>query len=532
MIFHNELSPLWLDAGKKPEFSALRKDLVVDVAVVGAGITGLTTAYHLAKAGKSVAVLEAGRVAEGESGRTTAHLTHVFDSYPQEIKRRFDSQTAKLVWQGLAFAIQQIEDLQTAEGIDCDFARVPGYLFIDDPSDEGRLEEVEKVATEIGFPPARQRPNALSIPAVGMLEFQQQARFHPLKYLMGLLVRLSEMGVKIYEDTHVADVTEGEPITVATAFGVKVRAKDVVLASHVPMNRVTLHTKQAAYRTYVIGLRVPKGSFPDALLWDTHDPYHYVRLQPMANFDLLIVGGEDHKTGQMKTNAEPFAELIRYAHRFLRVPGEVLFHWSGQIMEPVGGLPFIGENPGTHHEWVATGFSGDGMTLGTLAAHMISERILGRKTPWDAAFDPSRSVIHGVKDFVEENVDFPAYMVKDRLHHIANESLAGLRAGEGGIYKLSGKKLAVSRLDDGRLVAVSPVCTHLGCIVHYNSLERTWDCPCHGSRFAREGGVINGPAVKALEPLPVESEHAAELDEESNKAPACRLGDTPEAWVT
>lgn len=529
MIHHNELSPLWLDSGPKRSYPALRRHLEVDIAVVGAGVTGLTTAYLLAKAGVSVVVLEAGRVAEGESGRTTAHLTHVADALPH-VRRRLDLGTTKLVWDGLKLAITQIERTIAEEGLDCDFARVPGYLFTDDKDRADDLLAVEKAAHAMGYPCVQACPAGLAGAAVdAMLEFPEQGRLHPAKYLAGLAGRLADRRVPIYEDTHVDHIEDGEPVIVSTVTGEEVRCRQVVIASHVPMNRVTLHTKLAAYRTYVIGLRVPRGAFPDALFWDMQTPYHYVRIQPGSAYDVLVVGGEDHKTGRMDDGTTPFAALTQFAHRDLGMPHDVLYRWSGQIMEPVDGRPFIGENPGSRHEFVATGYGGDGMTYGTLAAHMLAERIQGRETPWDKAFDPHRLGLHGVKDvreFVGTNADFPAYLIRDRLDSGLPESPANLRPGEGGLYRLAGRRLAIARLDDGRLVALSPVCTHLGCIVHYNDLERTWDCPCHGSRYSSEGGVLNGPAVKDLEPLPLATV-------ESEPAERVRVySDVSDTWVT
>ena len=326
------------------------------------------------------------------------------------------------------------------------------------------------------------------------LRFPRQAQFHPLAYLAGLTRAIQQRGGRIYGQTHVTGVESGPPARVATEAGHTVTADFVVCATNTPIiDWLVIHSKQAAYRTFAIGARVPEGSVPAALYWDTADPYHYVRLHG----DLLIVGGEDHKTGQEDDGYDRFAYLEAWSRERFPI-GEVEFKWSGQVMEPVDGLAYIGRNPGDkRHILVATGDSGQGMTHGTIAGILLTDLIAGRPNAWEGLYDPSRKSIRAVAEYLKENVN----VAKQYLDYVSPgevRSADEIRPGGGAVLREGLTKLAVHRDEGGALHSLSAVCPHLGCIVHWNSLERTWDCPCHGSRFAVDGAVLNGPAVSGL----------------------------------
>jgi glycine/D-amino acid oxidase-like deaminating enzyme/nitrite reductase/ring-hydroxylating ferredoxin subunit len=331
------------------------------------------------------------------------------------------------------------------------------------------------------------------------LEFPQQAQFHPLDYLAGLARGIERRGGRIFLGTHADLIEGGKPARVTTALGHVVTADAVVVATNTPVQDiVTIHTKQMAYRTFVVGASVPAGSVPSILLWDTADPYHYVRRTRHARdgFDLLIVGGEDHKAGQADDADDRYARLEPWARE--RFPVEdIAYRWSGQVMEPVDGIAFIGLNPGDENVYVATGDSGNGMTHGTIAGILLADLVAGRENAWATLYDPSRLPLRALTKYTQENLNTAAQF-KDWVTPGEVDSAGEIAAGSGAIVRRGLSKVAAYRDDDGQLIELSATCTHLGCIVHWNGAEKSWDCPCHGSRFDKLGKVINGPANKGL----------------------------------
>lgn len=494
---------LWLDT-TAPRFSPLAGELAVDVAVVGGGVTGLTTAYLLAQEGVKVALFERHRLFHGESGHTTAHLTCVTDTRLSEWVKRFGRDHAAAIWDAGLAAILQIQQIIHDTGIECDFQRVPGFLvaaFGQDVAQEvPSLQQEAKLAAELGFDvfyldsvPGLHRPG---------YRIANQAKFHPGKYLAGLAGALSEKGVPIYEASEVGDFHESPRYIVVN--GHCVHCEQVVLATHSlnsgfesPLNRDLLQTKLAAYNSYAIGAKLPKGRMPEALYWDTNDPYFYLRIDRAGDHDYLIWGGEDHKTGQETATAARYAALER-ALRQVLPEAEVDRYWSGQVLETNDGLPFIGrESPA---QFLSTGFAGNGMTFGTLSAMMARDEIRGTRNPWRHLFALDRRTLtpSSLWDYLAENKDYPYYLLKGRLSQGEKGSLGEVRPGEGRILAIGGRKIAVYRAEDGVLTQLSPVCPHLGCTVAWNAAEQTWDCPCHGSRFTSLGEVIAGPAECSL----------------------------------
>jgi glycine/D-amino acid oxidase-like deaminating enzyme/nitrite reductase/ring-hydroxylating ferredoxin subunit len=501
-------SSYWLDSAAISPFSKLNQDVTVDVAVVGGGITGLTAAYLLASAGKSVALLERGRCAQAETGHTTAHLTMVTDLRLRDLVSRVGGTHAQATWDAGLAAISQIDTLVRQHSIDCGFDWVDGYLHAPPQRSNGepiesqaqQLAQEAELASDMGFD-AEFVP---SVPGVEMpgIRFPGQARLHPRQYLAGLARAVTDLGGRIFEHTE-AEEFRDDPLTI-TANGHAVRCHDVILATHNPLVGVSsllgatlFQTKLALYTTYVIAGRVPKGNVPDALLWDTEDPYHYVRLEPHRTHDLVIFGGEDHKTGQTADTEGCYDALEKTL--LARIPAvEPTRRWSGQVIETPDGLPYIGPIAG--HQFVATGFGGNGMTFGTLGGMMLSDAILGRDNPWSELFSPDRSALgRGLWDYVRENADYPYYLIRGRFAGAEDKSLRAVRRGTGAVIERDGKKVAVYRDETGATTVRSAICTHMGCVVGWNTAEGTWDCPCHGSRFKTSGEVISGPAE---EPLP------------------------------
>jgi glycine/D-amino acid oxidase-like deaminating enzyme/nitrite reductase/ring-hydroxylating ferredoxin subunit len=491
-----EPKSLWIATTRYPRFKPLQGAVSVDVAVIGGGISGLTAATLLKAAGRSVAVIEAGRVAEGVTGYTTAHLTEVVDASFGTLISNFGEDGARQAVQATRAALETIAGFVRDRGIECGFHRVPGFFYTEHAEGVAGVREEVDAAQRLGLQAAYTEDVPLPFPVRGALRLEDQARFHVRQYLLPLLRDVPGRGSHVFEDTRVVEVDDGEPCVVRTENGT-VTARDVVMATHVPLNRFFLQTKLAHYRSYV--LAGPAGTdVPDGLFWDDEDPYHYIRVQEVDGERLAIVGGEDHKVGQDDDTEERYQALREYAHRRLKLR-RITYRWSAQVAEPVDGLPYLGRNTMSSHVYVGTGYSGTGMTFGTLAAMVATDLILGRENPWVKLFDATRvKPLAAARDFVSENVDFPAHLVADRLKSAEGDSFRDVGRGEGAILEIEGKKRAVYRDDQGAVHVLNPVCTHLGCLVGFNTAEKSWDCPCHGSRFRPDGEVINGPAVKPL----------------------------------
>ncbi|HET7434797.1 MAG TPA: FAD-dependent oxidoreductase [Thermoanaerobaculia bacterium] len=487
-----QTTPLWLATTNAPPRETLRGEIHADVVIIGAGITGLTAAVLLQERGKKVVVLEKERVAEGESGHTTAHLTEAVDARYHSIKRHFSKEAAKQVADASRAAIEQIEHFIKRYSIHCHFERVPGYLYTEKRKYVAELKNESLSAREAGCKAEwiEEGSVPLPFPTRGAVRFDNQAQFHPREYLLALAAR-----VPLYEKTQVVKIAPG---LVETEHG-KVHAEEIIEATNVPIAGSTIvHTKQTAYRTYAMAFEV-SGEHPQGLFWDTADPYHYTRWQTTDAGTYLIIGGEDHKVGHDEDSEAAFARLREYA---VSLWGDLplRYQWSGQIAEPHDGLPFIGKS-GTHY--ISTGYSGQGMTFGTVGGMILADLITKRDNEWAKLFDPARIPKHGLRDFAAQNAEFPARVLADRLtsHDVESKDAFDVKAGEGKIIKLEGKKVAAYRDDAGTLHCVSPICTHMKCDVAWNTAERSWDCPCHGSRFGPDGHVLNGPAKVDLEKI-------------------------------
>lgn len=508
---------LWQEE-ELPSFPPLATDLRTDVCVIGAGIAGLTTAFLLAHAGKKVVVIDDGPVAGGETSRTTAHLSNAIDDRYVEIERLYGEKGANLAFHSHSMAIQLIEKIATREKIQCDFERLDGYLFVPPGEDPKVLDEELEAAHQAGFTAVSRVAQA---PIAGYdtgpaLRFPQQGQFHIIKYLRGLVRRIIELGGQIYCHTRASDEIEsGPPARVTTENGQQILADHVVVATNSPINNrwadlFAIHMRQAPYRTYVIGARVPSGSVEKALYWDTDEPYHYVRLQKApssmngaeADDEILIVGGEDHKTGQADDAEERYARLEAWARERFPAIQEVVYRWSGQVQETADGLALIGPNPGDKpHIYIITGDSGMGMTHGTIGGMIITDSILGLENPWADLYAPSRRMSRqAASDLLRENINVAAQF-GDYLRGGDVADAQEIPRGEGAVISHGMHQTAAYRDEQGTLHEHSAVCPHLGCLVAWNSEEKSWDCPCHGSRFDGTGRVINGPAAQDLAPI-------------------------------
>lgn len=492
---------LWIATAPGPSYAPLRGDLSVDVAIVGSGITGITAAGILKDAGLKVAVLDAGRIARGVTGHTTAHLTEVIDHPFGQLIETFGVDGARLALQSTRAAVEHIAATVRRRKLSCDFKRVAGYSYTESRDGLTALREELEAARTIGLAVDLVKDIPLPFETEGGLRFDDQAQFHVRRYLLPQAARIPGGGGHVFEDTQALEVKDGEPCRVVTARGT-ITARDVLLATHAPLDNKTIQTKVAQYRSYVLGCRVA-GPAPAGLFWDDEDPYHYIRSQPTSRGDVVIIGGEDHKVGQEEDTEARYEALLGYARERFDVRS-VEYRWSAQTLEPVDGLPYIGRDTGAGHVYVATGFSGTGMTFGTVSALVLADAVLGRPNPWAELYDSGRlKPAKSVGTFLKENVDYPTYLVRDRLKRPKGRSIADVPRGGGCVLLVDGERIAVSRDDAGTARAVSAVCTHMGCIVRWNGAERSWDCPCHGSRFDAAGRVLDGPASRNLEPRPV-----------------------------
>jgi glycine/D-amino acid oxidase-like deaminating enzyme/nitrite reductase/ring-hydroxylating ferredoxin subunit len=493
-----------------PAPAQLTSDAEADVVIVGAGIAGLTTAYLLTKEGKRVVVIDDGPLAGGETCRTTAHLTHALDDRYYELERLHGEHGARLAAESHTAAIDKIEAIVAEEQIDCDFTRLDGYLFAPASEDPAELEDELRAAHRAGLADVErvERAPLPSFDTGAALRFPRQGQFHILKYLRGLIDAIRARGGQIYTGTHADKITGGSDARVETSGGATVRASAVVVATNSPVNDlVAIHTKQAPYRTYVVGGRVARGSVPQILLWDTPDPYHYVRLQREdeseggdgKEYDVLIVGGEDHKTGQADDTEERFRCLEEWTRERFPQVESFPYRWSGQVLEPVDGMAFIGRNPlDSDNVFIATGDSGNGMTHGTIAGMLLTDLIMGRENRWAELYDPSRKTLGAIRDFAEENLNVAAQYT-DLVTPGEVSDASEIKAGDAAVIRRGVTKVACYRDESGTLHERSAICAHLGCVVHWNPTEKTWDCPCHGSRYhPTDGHVVNGPAISGL----------------------------------
>ncbi|MGM8228985.1 FAD-dependent oxidoreductase [Cellvibrio sp. ARAG 10.3] len=494
---------LWLATETAPPFPALTSDATTDVCVIGAGIGGLTTAYLLACAGKSVVVIDAIGIGAGETGRTTAHFFPP-DEWYASLEDSFGTEQAAQISSSYKAATDLVESIIASEAIDCHFERLPGYLFSLAKEGHEEIENEFQAAQRAGAESTKlERVPGLSFDSGVCIEFQRLAQFHPMKYLNGLAKAIVKRGGKIFCGTRASAITHNDDGHVVNTQGGNISSAAVVVATNTPFNKETMltHTKQAPYQTYVVGVRVPKGSVPRVLLWDTGDPYYYVRLaedDQQPDYDILVVGGADHKTGHDKHPQHRYDQLEQWVRERFPMALSVEYRWSGQVMEPADGLAYLGRNPlGDKNTYIITGDSGNGMTHCTIGAMIISDLICGRENKWEALYSPKRKITHGLAEFFSEQADV-AMKYSEWLSAGEVKSVEDIRHGEGAIVREGIHKLAVYRDEQGSLHSLSAKCTHMGCVVHFNAAERSWDCPCHGSRFSTSGDVLHGPATSPL----------------------------------
>jgi glycine/D-amino acid oxidase-like deaminating enzyme/nitrite reductase/ring-hydroxylating ferredoxin subunit len=497
----HESVPVWHDPFAERIPTEAPRD--ADICVIGAGIAGLTTAYLLQRDGREVQVIDAYGVGAGETGRTTAHLTAVLDDRLSHLEKLFGRERTQLAVASHLAAIDRIEKLTNEESIACDFERVDGYLMATTPAQRELLLSECEASQWAGYRDVEQvqslQTDQLAFGSMG-LRFGGQAMFHATRYLDGLARAFLRRGGRIAVGARAIKVQGGKDANVLLDDGSRIRARHIVVATNTPFNdRVKMHTKQHAYRTYVVTFELPPDGFPPLLLWTLDDPYFYARRVRIGQRDLLMVGGADHKVGQENDAAARFHAIEAWTSKHARQAGAVRHRWSGQVMEPIDGLAFIGRNPmDDDNVYIATGDSGHGMTHGTLAGMIISDLVQGRDNRFSRLYDPSRKTVRAAGTYLEENANFVGHMVRDWVKGAEVEDAVEIPREQGAILRNGIAPVAVYRDAEGVLHERSAVCTHLGCVVQWNAGEKSWDCPCHGSRFGIDGAVLNGPARQPL----------------------------------
>ena len=508
---------LWRAEFEPLTYPPLQVDTECDLVVIGSGIAGLSSAYEAARFGAKVVVIDRQDITGGMTARTTAHLATEIDDRYYDLIEAVGEEQAKLYHESQVAAVSRIEQICEDEGIDADFARLSGYLVPADASYQSELEreydacrklEVEAEWSDIAPVPLPDGTRALKFP--------NQGRFHPLKYCAGLCLAIQKLGGQLYSRTAYIDHDEtGDGVIIRTDAGPTIRAGAALFATNVPVNdRVKVHTKQVPMRTYVIAGRVPSASVEDALVWDTLEPYHYVRLQPAGDGqDWLIVGGEDHRSGTANDMQDRFAKLENWARERFPQLETAEHRWSGQVMEPVDFLPYSGRD-GSDRIYIHSGDSGQGITNGVAGSLNFIALYRNDKARFGELFAPERKPKAGIS--LKEYAGGQGPVLANLSEYLGPGEVGSvdeIEPGEGAILRRGLAKHAVYRAEDGAITERSAVCTHVGCIVHWNGFEKCWDCPCHGSQFLPDGTVINGPAVSPLATVDESAERSTELHE-------------------
>ncbi|MFZ2490534.1 MAG: FAD-dependent oxidoreductase [Thermoanaerobaculia bacterium] len=494
---------LWEGTAAEVSFPSLTQDLEVDVAIVGGGITGVTAAQLLADSGKRVAVLEAHRIGGGTTGHSTGNLHAVVDDFLHVVQKKWGDDVLRAVCGSRQAAIAHVERTVERYALDCSFARRPHTIF---PTDDSQVEimEREHAAAVAGGLEASLTSTVPMPMAIGRgLRIDRQVQFHPLSYTRLLAQAIRSERCQIFEQTKAEEIDAKEYV-IATAGG-RVRAEKIVLATHSPKGFHLVQTELGPYREYGIAAVLSGDAFPEGIFWTLEQPMnHSIRSFDANGTKYLVVIGEKHKVGQHDNAEDYYANVESYARTHFPV-ASIAFTWSGQHYHAADQLPFIGQSGTNDDLFIATGFSTNGLLWGPVAAAIITDDILGRANEWAGVFRANRfTPAKSAKNFAKENADVAAQYAKDYLRRADVQALADIPAGEGRIASIDGRKVAVHRSASGEWTALSPVCTHLGCLVHWNTFEKSWDCPCHGSRFAPDGDVLEGPAIAALEKREIE----------------------------
>lgn len=487
-------------------------DQLYDEIIVGGGITGLSTALLLQHAGKKCLLAESHTIGFGTTGGTTAHLNTFFDTSYNKIIKDFGLEKAKLLAKGSKAAIALIKQNIETYSIDCDYSELDGFLFSMNENQDKELDDIVDASKKLNVAVKYATNSPVQIPYLKIASFESQAQFNPIKYIFSLAKQFENLGGIIcqhHKVLHVKNVNDDD-LEVETSDG-NFKTKNVIYATHIPPGVNLLHFRCAPYRSYAMAIKLKDDNYPNALVYDMYDPYHYYRTQKVDDEFYLIAGGEDHKTGHEDNTDACFRRLESHVKSYFNVK-EIAYKWSSQYYEPTDGLPYIGKLPGTNENiYVATGFGGNGMIYGTLAGIIFSNILLNGKSVYQDLFDPNRlKPVAGFSNFVKEGADVVSNLISGKFSSEKIKELTEIAAGEAKVVKYEGHTLALYKDEHHGLHALNSSCTHIGCTVAWNTTERSWDCPCHGARFSIEGEMLNAPAQKNLEKIELNVEKPEE----------------------
>lgn len=487
-----------------PDFVPQHKSIpeeIFDILIVGGGMTGIATGLLLQKSGKTCIVAEAHTLGFGTSGGTTAHLNTFMDNPYNKIISNFGENNAQLLAEVARKALDLISDNVRDHQIDCAHTSLPGFLYSQTEDQTKELEDILEGSKKAGIDISYTNEIPVPIPFEKAAVIQDQAQFHPSKYLFGIAKAFEAAHGVILQGCRVESVEENNIIEAKTTLG-NIKARHLIYATHIPPGVNLLHFRCAPYRSYAMAVKLKDNNYPEGLAYDMYDPYHYYRTQEVNGELYLIAGGEDHKTAHEENTEACFTRLESHVRTYFDIE-KVVNRWSSQYFEPADGLPYIGHLPGGgQNVWVATGFGGNGMTYSHASALVFHEIFIARENRYSDLFNPNRiKPVAGFTNFVKENADVVSNMIGGFFSHEKIESLAELAPGEARIVKFEGHRIALYKDEAGKLHAVNPVCPHAKCNVGWNNAEKSWDCPCHGSRFTFDGELLTGPARSDLEKI-------------------------------
>ena len=488
----------WIASTEGTNYPGVKENIKVDALIAGGGITGISCAYLLKKEGLKVALLEADGISKGATGHTTAKISSQHRLIYSRLIQQFGEEKAQQYAQANERAILEIKNIVKENNIDCDLMDRSAFVYTEKEENIQKIEEEARAASGMGIKTSFTEETGLPFPVKAALRFDGQAQFHPRKYLLALTKLIAGEGSHVFEDSKIVQVQEGPPYKVLTAEGVEITADQVIIATHYPLTGRVLPyvVKLYADRSYIIAVKAKK-PFPPGMYLRAEYPGRSLRSQPFEGGELILVGGENHKTGQEVNAVERYKNLVNFAEKTFQVE-EVPYRWSTQDYRTMDGVPFIGHySSATPQKYVATGFGKWGMTNGTAAGLIIRDLIVKGESPWQEVYDPMRRTFRqSIKRFFIENLNVASHFVKGKIYR--GEKEVELEKGQGKVLNIEGKRKGAYRDEEGKLYLVDATCTHLGCELNWNSAEKSWDCPCHGARFTYKGEVIEGPVMKPL----------------------------------